>query len=118
MDVLPSTPLVTQESSGVLKTSFTNSQPSKQVRIDAPAQTIDCIGPQADTSGSTNLPAFSQLSCPGKYADHHFNQFQIPSVPSTTPFDQVYHGKYRGFSSSTLSHPSSSNAIKKKPILT
>ena len=75
VDVLPSTTLATQEVNGILKRSFANSQPFKQVRIDAPSQTIDCIGPQVGTSCSTNLPTFGLLSCPGKYADYHFNQF-------------------------------------------
>ena len=110
VDVLPSTTLATQEASGVLKKSFSNSQPFKQARIDTPSQTIDCIGPQVGTSCLYNLPTSGQLSCPGKYADHHFNQFQPLSVPSTTPFYQAYHGKYSGFSSSMLPYPSSSNA--------
>ena len=110
VDVLPSTTLATQEASGVLKRSFPNSQPFKQVKIDAPSQTIDCIGSQVGISRSNNLPSSGQLSCPVKYADYHFNQFQVSSSPSMTPFDQVCYGKYSGFSSSMLPHSSLSNA--------
>ena len=81
VDVLPSTTLATQEASGVLEKSFSSIQPLKQVRIDAPSQTIDCIGSRVGTSRSYNLPTSSRLSCPSKYADYHFNQFQTPSVP-------------------------------------
>ena len=35
-------------------------------------------------------------------------------MPSTMPFDQVYYGKYSGFSSSVLPRPSSSNANQEK----
>ena len=110
VDVLTSTTLATQEASDVLKRSFPNRQLFKQVRIDVPSQTIDCIRSQVGTSRSNNLPTSGQLFCPGKYADYHFNQFQSLSVPSTTQFDQACYGKYSGFSSSMFPHASLSNA--------